>query len=317
MTRSFYIKCIHSSIECFVATLRGIFMKKLLLTTVFCVFMSDVGFAQSGTAVDEGQEDGDRYTIIDGRRGGDVPTDSTSTVRWPMYTLSQLCPTGYRWNIQRRACDPSTTTTPTAPSGGVTTPVVPTGAEVTDPVTPAPVSPSTGGVTTPESAPVDASTVITNGTFTFSEFTCYTTPSTGTASGHCSTERVSPNGSGGIDTTGIIHTSMNEESSGPASADILISNRVTSTVPFVRLDLSFDGTTTGSSSHVETVETIYDGSTSPAVLIGQIRVDATNPNASFTFPPGLTSIILTKDTAAFVFSAPGSAGLSVIRERLQ
>lgn len=55
--------------------------------------------------------------IVDGIVGGEnTPTDSTSTVNWQRYMLSQKCQAGWVWNTQKNACVTQNTNPPYDPT---------------------------------------------------------------------------------------------------------------------------------------------------------------------------------------------------------
>ena len=144
-----------------------------------------------------------------------------------------------------------------------------------------------------QAAPITAETVITNGGFTFSNFSCVAGPASGSAVGSCGELSVAANGTDGIEFSGNL-VAFGGTTSG--NLDILIGYQVTSSTPVSSVGLSFNGSIAGPAiATAEVVETVFASLGGP--IIGQTNVNTATSTlqSSITLDPALTSFYLKKD----------------------
>ena len=150
-----------------------------------------------------------------------------------------------------------------------------------------------------QAAPITAGTTITNGGFTFSNFTCSGSPN-GSAVGTCDGLAVNAFGSNGLEFSGtlIAFGGSNPTTGAPVSGnlDILIGYQVTSSTPVSAVNLNFNGSVAGPAiATAEVVETAF--ASLGGATIGQTNVNTVNRTlqSSITLDPALTSFYLKKD----------------------
>ena len=141
-------------------------------------------------------------------------------------------------------------------------------------------------------APIVAGTTITNGGFTFSNFSC-ATGSTGTVSGSCDGLSVNAFGSNGIEFSGGL-TAFGGITTG--NLDILIGYQVAAANPVSAVNLTFNGAVVGPAiAFAEVTETAF--ASLGGSLLGQTTVSTvTNTlQSTLTIDPARNSLYLKKD----------------------
>ncbi len=168
-------------------------------------------------------------------------------------------------------------------------------------------------------APITASTVITDGGFTFSNFSCSPGGSGNVTAGSCGTLSVMANGTSGIQFDGLLQALSPASATSSAFLDVMLSYEVTSATPISTVSLDFDGAVSSTSAiaQAQVVESAY---TSPGgTLLGQTQVQTPNSlSSTLTLNPGQTSLYLTKDVSvtAFGTSSLTTASISLIDQTI-
>lgn len=152
-------------------------------------------------------------------------------------------------------------------------------------------------------APITSSTTITNGGFTFSNFSCSPGGSGNTTFGSCSSLSVVSNGTSGIEFQGLLQA-QSATSATPAFLDVILGYQVTSATPFSTIGLLFNGGLTGSGGQAAVVESALTSQGGGS--LGKTQVDTTSSTNSsiLTLSPAQTSVYLMKDVS---LTAPGTS----------
>ena len=153
-------------------------------------------------------------------------------------------------------------------------------------------------------APITSATIITNGSFTFSNFSCRPGGSGNTTFGSCDSLSVVSNGTNGIQFDGLLQA-QSASSATPAFLDVVLGYQATSTTPFSTVSLLFNGATTGSGGQAAVVESALTSQTGAS--LGQTQVDTTSTtsrSSTLTLRSAQTSVYLTKDVSV---TAPGTS----------
>ena len=162
-------------------------------------------------------------------------------------------------------------------------------------------------------APITSSTTITNGGFTFSNFSCSPGGSGGLAAGGCGTLSVVANGASGIEFQGLLQALSTSATS--SFLDVVLSYQVTSATPFSSVGLAFNGAVSGSGvAQAQVVESAF--TTPGGTLLGTTQVQTPSPlQSTLTLSPGRTSLYLVKDVSVTAF-AGSTASISFIDQTL-
>ncbi len=150
--------------------------------------------------------------------------------------------------------------------------------------------------------PVTSATTITNGGYTFSNFSCSPGGSGNTTFGGCGTLDVVPYLTNGIQFDGLLQA-QSASSTTPAFLDVILSYQVSSITPFSNVGLMFNGALTGSGGQAAVVES---ATSQTGASLGQTQVDTSTPSnsATLTLSPAQTLVNITKDVSV---TAPGSS----------
>lgn len=147
---------------------------------------------------------------------------------------------------------------------------------------------------TAQAAPITASTVLSSGAMTFSNFSCVDN-STGLSTGNCSGLQVNSFASGpGIEISGGLNAASQTSSS--SNLDVLIAYQVTSTTPLSSIALGFNGAVLGSGLGVASVtETAYSDAARTQLLGLATVFTPNNLNSTLTFTAPVTTAYVVKD----------------------
>ncbi|MGI4942319.1 MAG: PEP-CTERM sorting domain-containing protein [Janthinobacterium lividum] len=166
-------------------------------------------------------------------------------------------------------------------------------------------------------APITSATTITNGGFTFSNFSCSPGGSGNVTAGSCGSLSVVSNGTSGIEFQGLLQALSPASATGSAFLDVLLSYQVTSATPISTVSLAFNGAAVGSIAQSQIVESAF---ASPGgALLGTTQVNTPSPlQSSLTLSSAPTSIYLTKDVSvtAFGTSSLATASISLIDQTI-
>ncbi len=166
-------------------------------------------------------------------------------------------------------------------------------------------------------APITSSTTITNGGFTFSNFSCSPGGSVGTAAGGCSNLQVVANGASGIEFQGLLQALSVPSATVPSFLDVVLSYQVTATTAFSSVALAFNGAITGAIAQAQVVESAL---TAPGgALLGTTQVNTPSPlQSTLTLSTPRTSLYLVKDVSVTAFDGTpfSSASISFIDQTI-
>lgn len=164
-------------------------------------------------------------------------------------------------------------------------------------------------------APITSATTITNGSFTFSNFSCSPGGSGNLTAGGCGNLSVVANGSSGIEFQGLLQALGTSTGTTSSFLDVVLGYQVTSAAPFATVALAFNGAVTGSVAQAQVVESAFTAQ--GGTLLGTTQVNTPSPlQSTLTLSPARTSLYLVKDVSVTAF--PGStASISFIDQTFQ
>jgi hypothetical protein len=172
-------------------------------------------------------------------------------------------------------------------------------------------------VTGAYAAPITSSTAITNGGFTFTNFSCSPGGSVGIAAGGCSSLQVVANGTSGIEFQGLLQALSVPTATTPSFLDVILSYQVTAASPFSSVSLAFNGAVTGSIAQAQVVESAF---TAPGgTLLGTTQVNTPSPlQSTLTLSSARNSLYLVKDVSVTAFDGSpfSSASISFIDQTI-
>lgn len=162
-------------------------------------------------------------------------------------------------------------------------------------------------------APITSGTTITNGGFTFSNFSCSPGGNGGPASGGCGNLSVVTNGASGIEFQGLLSALSTSTTS--SFLDVILSYQVTSATPFSSVGLAFNGAVNGNGvAQAQVVESAF---TAPGgTLLNTTQVQTPSPlQSTLALSSAQTSLYLMKDVSVTAF-AGSTASISFIDQTI-
>ena len=159
-------------------------------------------------------------------------------------------------------------------------------------------------------ATIDASTTITNGDFTFSNFSCSTSSGVNSTAGGCGNLGVFALGTNGIEFQGGLSASTTPASPASSILDVILSYTLKAS-SISTITLGFNGLVSDASiAESQISETV---STAPGgTRLGQLAVSTlTTPQAILTLSPAQTSVYITKDVLLRTSSSAANASATI------